>query len=153
MICHTILRDEILWWVEVWEDNFLGEDIDVEAEGYTEESIEAIMNHENVIRSPRKIRAIINNAKAFLLVQEAFGSFSSYLWAFTDFKTMIYPKHADDALVVARNELSDIISADLKKRGFSFLGSITVYAHLQAAGLINDHYPYCFRYQALTSCS
>ena len=115
---------------------------------YTDEQVEAIMNHENVIRSPRKIRAIIKNAKAFLLVQEEFGSFSSYLWAFTDFKTMIYPHHADESMVVARNELSDTVSADLKKRGFSFLGSITVYAHLQAAGLINNHYEYCFRYHS-----
>ena len=115
---------------------------------YTDEDVKLIMRRENVIRSERKIRAIIKNAHAFLLIQKEFGSFSSYLWKFTNYKTIIYPSHSHESTVVARNELSDTISADLKKRGFSFLGSITVYAHLQAAGLINDHYEYCFRYRS-----
>jgi len=113
---------------------------------YDDERAEAIMKIEGMIHSPRKIRAIINNAKAFLRIQVEFDSFSSYLWQFTDNKTIEYPGHADGSIVIAKNDLSDRISNALKGRGFSFLGSITVYSHLQAAGLINDHCDYCFRY-------
>lgn len=119
--------------------------------GYGDEHVDEIMKMEGMIHSPRKIRAIITNAKAFLPIQEEFGSFSSYLWGFTGNKTMEYPGHADGGIVIARNELSDIISKDLKKRGFTFLGSITIYAHLQAAGIINDHEATCFRYHQVGS--
>ncbi len=114
--------------------------------GFRDTRVGEIMKMEGMIHSPRKIRAITTNAKAFLQIQEEFGSFSSYLWGFTGNKTMEYPGHADGGIVIARNELSDIISTDLKRRGFTFLGSITLYAHLQAAGLINDHETTCFRY-------
>jgi DNA-3-methyladenine glycosylase I len=117
---------------------------------YGKSEIQAIMTMEGMIHSPRKITAIITNAKAFLQIQDEFGSFSRYLWGFTDNRTMEYPGHADGSVVIARNELSDRISKDLRKRGFSFLGSITIYSHLQAAGLINDHTADCFRYQQLT---
>lgn len=84
-----------------------------------------------------------------MLIQKEYGSFSSYLWGFVDYKTVEYPSHIDGSAVVSSNELSDEISRDLKKRGFSFLGTVTVYSHLQAAGLINDHLGYCFRYREL----
>ena len=116
---------------------------------YDDEKVEEIMGMEGIIHSPRKIRSIINNAKAFLRIQEEFGSFSSYLWQFTDDKTVEYPGHAEGSVMVAKNELSDRVSGDLKKRGFSYLGSVTVYSHLQAAGVINDHQDYCFRYKQL----
>lgn len=116
---------------------------------YNEDDIDRILNCEGMIRSERKIRAIINNAKAFLLIQKEFGSFSSYLWGFVGHKTVEYPSHTDGSAIVPSNELSDEISRDLKKRGFSFLGTVTVYSHLQAAGLINDHLNYCFRYREL----
>ncbi|AEC02700.1 DNA-3-methyladenine glycosylase I [Parasphaerochaeta coccoides] len=114
---------------------------------YDEMQVERIMKLEGMIHSPRKIRAIINNAKAFLKIQEVFGSFSSYLWQFTDNKTVEYPGHADGSVCITRNDLSDKVSRDLKERKFSYLGSITVYSHLQAAGVINDHRNYCFRYR------
>ncbi|MGH0052682.1 MAG: DNA-3-methyladenine glycosylase I [Sphaerochaetaceae bacterium] len=117
---------------------------------YDERTVEEIMKIEGMIRSSRKIRAIITNAKAFLRIQEEFGSFSSFLWQFTDNKPLEYPGHGDGSVVIAKNDLSEVISKDLKKRGFSFLGPITVYSHLQAAGLINDHHDYCFRYHQLT---
>ncbi len=116
---------------------------------YDEEKVEDIMRMEGIIHSPRKIRAIVGNAKAFLRIQDEFGSFSSYLWNFTDNKTVTYPGHAEGSVLLARNELSDLISGDLKKRGFSYLGSITVYSHLQAAGIIDDHLDYCFRHRQL----
>ena len=116
---------------------------------FSDKKVEAIMNVEGMIRSLRKIHAIIENAKSFLAIQQEFGTFSSYLWGFTDNKTMEYPGHADGSLEITNNDLSDLISKDLKKRGFSYIGSITIYSHLQAAGLINDHRDYCFRYHQL----
>lgn len=116
---------------------------------YTDEDVFRIMNTEGMIRSERKIRAVISNARHFIEIQEEHGSFSNFIWNYADFKPVEYPDHADGTVLVSRNELSDQISKDLKKRGFSYLGSITIYSHLQAAGLINDHYDYCFRYLQL----
>ena len=118
---------------------------------YDQSKIEEIMATEGVIHSVRKIKAVISNACAFLKMQKEFGSFSAYLWNHVGNKSVEYPGHADGSIVVSRNELSDNISSDLKKRGFAFLGSITLYSHLQAAGLINDHRDYCFRYEQLRS--
>lgn len=105
---------------------------------YTDEDVARIMNAPNVIRSERKIRAIINNAQRFIDVQREFGSFCDYIWAFTDNKTIVYDGHPEGH-IPAKNELSERISKDLKKRGFKFLGPVTIYSHLQASGLINDH--------------
>ena len=116
---------------------------------YTDEDVFRIMNTEGMIRSERKIRAVISNARHFIEIQEEHGSFSNFIWNYVDFTPVEYPDHADGTVLVSRNELSDQISKDLKKRGFSYLGSITIYSHLQAAGLINDHYDYCFRYLQL----
>ncbi|MDY0288251.1 MAG: DNA-3-methyladenine glycosylase I [Sphaerochaeta sp.] len=120
---------------------------------YDDGKVEEIMRVEGIIHSPRKIRAIISNARVFLCIQEEFGSFSSYLWQFTDNKTVVYPGHADGSVLIAKNELSDTIHSDLKGRGFSYIGSITMYSHLQAAGVINDHRDYCFRYHQLNEGS
>lgn len=113
---------------------------------YGEDDIARIMNHEGMIRSERKIRAIINNARCFIRIRDEFGSFSDYLWNYTGHKTILYDKH-NEGYIPAANHLSDVIAKDLKKRGFSFLGSITIYAHLQAAGLINDHDCRCERFK------
>ena len=115
---------------------------------YNEEKIAEIMNIPDMIKSERKIRAVIHNAKMFLKIIEENGSFDKYLWGFTDNRTIIYDSHRDGQLP-AKNELSDEISKDLKKRGFKYLGSITVYSHLQACGIINDHEEKCFRYKEL----
>ena len=96
------------------------------------------MNAPNVIRSDRKIRAIIHNAQRFIEVQRDFGSFCNYIWAFTGGKTLVYEGHPEGN-IPAKNELSERISNDLKQRGFKFLGPVTIYSHLQASGLINDH--------------
>lgn len=112
-------------------------DVDAVAQ-YTETDIERIMSTEGMLKSRKKIEAIINNAQAFQRIQDEFGSFCEYIWAFTNYKTIIYKGHSEGR-VPAKNELSTRISKDLKKRGFKFVGPVTIYSHLQASGLINDH--------------
>ena len=112
-------------------------DVDAVAK-YTETDIERIMSTEGMLKSRKKIEAIINNAQAFQRIQDEFGSFCEYIWAFTNYKTLIYEGHSEGR-VPAKNELSTRISKDLKKRGFKFVGPVTIYSHLQASGLINDH--------------
>ena len=112
---------------------------DVEAVAqYTEADIERIMSTDGMLKSRKKIEAIINNAQAFQRIQDEFGSFCEYIWAFTNHKTLIYKGHSEGR-VPAKNELSTRISKDLKKRGFKFVEPVTIYSHLQASGLINDH--------------
>ena len=117
---------------------------------YNENDIQRIMNTEGMIKSKRKIEAIINNAKCFIDIRKEYGSFCKYLWAYSDNKTILYDKHNDGYIPVS-NGLSDKISKDLKKRGFKFLGTITIYSHLQAAGIINDHDKNCPRYSYINS--
>ena len=116
---------------------------------YGEADIERIMNTEGMIRSRRKIEAIINNAICFRKIREEYGSFSDYLWAYSEGRTILYNGHGDGK-IPACNGLSDRISKDLKKRGFKYLGSITVYSHLQACGIINDHGSDCPCYKKIT---
>lgn len=113
---------------------------------YGEEKIGELLENPGIIRSRKKIEATIHNAQCFLELQNKEDSFSKYLWDFVDGVPLRYPK---DKLGGPTSELSDRISADLKKRGFKFLGSVTVYAHLQAAGLINDHEETCFKFKAV----
>ena len=117
---------------------------------YNEKDIEKIMNYPDMIKSKRKIEAIINNAKCFQKIREEFGSFCKYLWNYSDNKTILYDKH-NEGYIPSSNGLSDIIAKDLKRRGFKFLGSITIYSHLQAAGIINDHDKNCPRYNFVNS--
>ncbi len=109
---------------------------------YNDTDVERILNTEHMIRSERKIRAIINNAKRVIEIREEFGSFDQYLWNFSDGKTILYDGH-HIGRIPASNHLSEKISKDLKKRGFKYLGPITVYSHLQACGIINDHDENC----------
>ena len=113
-----------------------------------EEFYKNIMSTEGMIKSRRKIEAIINNAKCFLKVIEEFGSFDNYIWSFSDNHTMVYTKHQHGHGEV-KNELSDRLSLDMKKKGFKYLGSITIFSHLQACGIINDHACNCFKYQKI----
>lgn len=115
---------------------------------YDENKIESIMKTDGMIKSRRKIEAIINNAKCFLKVINEFGSFDNYIWSFSDNCTMVYVKHQQGQGEV-RNELSDRLSKDMKKRGFKYLGSITIFSHLQACGIINDHSCNCYKYKEL----
>ena len=113
---------------------------------YSEDDIKRIINTPGMIKSTRKVEAIIHNAKCFQKIRKEFGSFSVYLWSYSDGKTILYDKHADGYIPVS-NGLSDKISLDLKKRGFKYVGTITIYSHLQACGIINDHDKNCDCYK------
>lgn len=134
---------------EIFRSCFHNFDYDVIA-AYGEDDIDRIMNTEGMIRSRRKIEAVINNARRFQEIRREFGSFSDYLWGYTDGKMILYNGH-EIGKVPAANGLSDRIAADLKKRGFKYLGSVTVYAHLQASGVVNDHWSGCHCYEKLIS--
>ncbi|MFD0993684.1 DNA-3-methyladenine glycosylase I [Tenacibaculum geojense] len=112
---------------------------------YTEDKFETLLQDAGIIRNKLKIKATISNAQAFIKVQEEFGSFSKYIWAFVDGKP-IQNNFVNREDVPATTPLSDKISKDLKKRGFKFVGSTVVYAHMQATGMVNDHTTNCFRY-------
>jgi DNA-3-methyladenine glycosylase I len=121
---------------------------------YGEKKKAALLADAGIIRNRPKIEASINNACRFLEIQKEFGSFSNYIWSFTVGPRtsggkikQITGKWKTLAEIPARTELSDRVSADLKKRGFKFMGSIIVYSHLQATGIINDHLTSCFRYK------
>ncbi len=105
---------------------------------YGEEDVQRILNTEGMLRSPRKVRAVINNARCYQKIRAEFGSFCDYLWGYTNGKTVLYDGHKEGRIPVS-NGLSDRISRDLKKRGFQFIGPVTIYSHLQACGIINDH--------------
>ena len=110
---------------------------------YSEDKIQQLMQDAGIIRNQLKIRSAVSNAIAFMQVQQEFGSFSNYIWQFTDGKPIDNnPKILKD--VPATTPLSDAISKDLKKRGFKFVGSTVVYAHMQATGMVNDHIEECW---------
>lgn len=113
---------------------------------YEEKKIEALLRDAGIIRNKLKIKAAISNARAFLKVQEEFGSFDRYIWSFTDGKTMVNHWRTMDEVPATSRE-SDAMSKDLKRRGFNFVGSTICYAFMQAAGMVNDHLVTCFRYK------
>ncbi len=111
---------------------------------YKEDKIQELLLNAGIIRNQLKIRATISNAQSFMSVQEEFGSFSKYIWSFVDGKPIKNnPKTMKE--VPATTPLSDAISKDLKKRGFKFVGSTVVYAHMQATGMVNDHLEDCWK--------
>lgn len=112
---------------------------------FPESHVQELMQDAGIIRNALKIKAAINNAERFMEVQREFGSFSDYIWGFVDGKP-IQNHYQSTTEVPATTEISDRLAKDLKKRGFKFLGSTTIYAHMQATGLVNDHMPHCFRY-------
>jgi len=110
---------------------------------YSEEKMATLAEDSGIIRNKLKIKATVTNAQAFIKIQEEFGTFSKYIWGFVDGKPIDNtPKTMAD--VKATNEISDLLSKDLKKRGFKFVGSTVVYAHMQATGMVNDHVINCF---------
>ncbi len=113
---------------------------------YNEKKFDKLMNDVGIIRNKLKIKATISNAIAFMEVQEEYGSFSKYIWSFVDHKPIVNSWRSLDE-IPAKTTLSDKISIDLKKRGFKFVGSTIIYAHMQATGMVNDHVVDCFRFK------
>jgi len=113
---------------------------------FTAKRVEMLLGNPAIVRNRLKVQSAVTNAKAFIEVQEEFGSFSNYIWGFVD-GTPIQNKFRKDGDIPATSAESDALSKDLKKRGFKFVGSTIVYAHMQATGLVNDHVVSCFRYK------
>ncbi len=112
---------------------------------YNDDKFDELIQDAGIIRNRLKIKATITNAIAFMEVQKEFGSFSNYIWKFTKGKPIVN-KWKTLTEIPATTKLSDIISKDLKKRRFKFVGSTVIYAHMQATGMVNDHLVDCFRY-------
>ena len=113
---------------------------------YDDEKIEQILSTEGMIRSVNKIRSVVNNARCFLKIRDEFGSFSRYIWNFSDDVSLEYD-HLDG--IPSKNSLSEKIAADLKSRGFKYVGAVVIYSYLQSIGIINDHEKNCDRYLQL----
>jgi DNA-3-methyladenine glycosylase I len=112
---------------------------------YDEAKMNALLQNEGIIRNRQKILASVNNARHFLDLQKEFGSFDRYIWSFVDFKPVInYFETLKE--IPATSSVSDKISKDMKARGFNFVGSTIIYAHMQATGMVNDHLVSCFRH-------
>jgi len=117
---------------------------------YGEQKYKLLLQNPGIIRNKLKIKATITNAIQFMAIQEEFGSFSAYIWNFVDGKPIQNQvKHYKEA--PATTSISDALSKDLKKRGFKFVGSTVIYAHMQATGMVNDHQIDCFRYKEIQS--
>lgn len=113
---------------------------------FGQKEIDSLMQNTGIIRNRLKIRSVINNASRFMEIRKEFGSFDKYIWEFTDFQT-IYPAKPYRSLkdIPVSSPLSDSISKDLKKRGFTFTGTVICYSYLQATGILNDHIENCYK--------
>ncbi|MDH5609093.1 MAG: DNA-3-methyladenine glycosylase I [Cyclobacteriaceae bacterium] len=136
----TVLRKR-----EAYREAFAGFDPSRVAR-FGERDIERLLQNPGIIRNRLKVRSAVSNARAFLNVQDAFGSFDSYIWAFVGGEPIVGGWKTMKE-VPATSKESDALSKDLKKRGFTFVGSTIIYAHMQATGLVNDHTTDCFRYR------
>lgn len=138
----TILRKR-----EGYREAFAGFDPEKVAR-FTRAKCEKLLLNPSIVRNRLKVESAVTNARAFLDVQEEFGSFDEYIWRFVDGKPIVNRfKSMED--IPAKTELSGTISKELKKRGFKFMGSTICYAHMQATGMVNDHAMACFRYEEL----
>lgn len=117
---------------------------------YGEDKIAGLLANPGLVRNRAKIAASVCNARAFLETREEFGSFDRYMWAFVDGRPLMN-RWRSDGQIPASTPLSDRISADLRRRGFKFVGTTIVYAHMQATGMVNDHLVQCFRHKELAS--
>lgn len=139
---HTVLKKRENYRAAF--DNFEAEKV----ARYGQKQIDRLLNNAGIIRNRLKIHAAVQNAKAFLKVQEEFGSFDKYQWRFVEGRPLIN-RHKSTKEVPARTKISDQMSEDLQQRGFKFVGSTICYAHMQAVGMVNDHLVTCFRHKEL----
>lgn len=136
----TVLRKR-----EGYRRAFAGFDVERVAR-FNKRSVERLMADAGIVRNRQKIEAAVGNARRFLDVQGSFGSFDAYVWRFVDGKPLVHRRRKQSD-VPATSPESDALSKDLKTRGFKFLGSTIMYAHMQATGLVNDHVIACFRHR------
>jgi DNA-3-methyladenine glycosylase I len=115
---------------------------------FTPAKIEKLVVNPSIIRNRQKIKAVVNNARRFLEVQKEFGSFDKFIWSFVNGKPIVKGWMRNSQIPVT-NKVSDKISVDLKKRGFQFVGSTVIYAHMQTFGLVNDHLVTCYRFDEI----
>lgn len=113
---------------------------------FSEDKVETLLQNPGIIRNRLKVRAAVSNARAFLAIQKEFGSFDTYVWRFVGGKPVLNRRKTIKDIPATSPE-SDALSKDLKKRGFKFVGSTIIYAHMQAVGMVNDHVVSCFRYR------
>lgn len=113
---------------------------------YDDAKVEDLLKNEGIIRNKLKVRSAINNARAFKKVRDEFGSFDNYIWGFVNHKP-VQNSWTSLAEIPSKNEIAEKVSKDLKKRGFSFVGPIMIYAFMQAVGMVNDHVVDCFRHE------
>ncbi|MCL2586637.1 MAG: DNA-3-methyladenine glycosylase I [Firmicutes bacterium] len=147
-----LMQAGLMWRTILYKwDNFhkAFDNFDIETiSRYDEKKYEELMQNAGIVRNQLKIRAIISNAQKFLEIQKEFGSFSNYVWGFTNGEVIKNNFKAMEE-IPASTPLSDKISKDLKRRGFRFVGSTIIYAWLQAIGVVNDHLVGCFRREEL----
>ena len=124
---------------------FAGFDVE-QVSRFSERNIETLCQNPAIIRNRLKIKSAVSNARAFIDIQVEYGSFDHYIWGFVDGRA-VQNRWRRNAKVPATSKVSDALSKDLKQRGFKFVGSTIIYAHLQATGLINDHLVDCYRYE------
>jgi len=115
---------------------------------YTDKEVEKLLENKGIVRNRRKIESVIQNGKVFMDIRKEFGSFDSYIWGFVNGKP-IKNSFNDWSQCPSKTPLSDKISKDLKKRGMNFVGSTIIYSYLQAIGIVNDHFTFCFRYNQI----
>jgi len=132
-----------------YRKNFADFDVDKVAR-FTKKRIEKILQDPSVVRNRQKVNSAVTNAKAFLDVQEEYDGFCNYIWKFVDGKPK-QNKFRNDSDIPASTKESDALAKDLKQRGFKFVGSTIMYAHMQATGMVNDHVISCFRYKPCTA--
>jgi DNA-3-methyladenine glycosylase I len=137
---ETILMRE-----EGYKEAFCNFDFEKVAK-FTDKDVEKLMKFDGIIKNRLKINSAIKNAKGVIEIRKEFGSFDKYLWSFVDFKP-IQNNIQDSAHIQAETEISQKLSKDLKRRGFSFVGPTIIYAYMQAIGIVNDHLSQCFRYE------
>jgi len=117
----------------------------VKVSRFSDKKIEKLLLNPAIIRNRLKVNSAVTNARCFLEIQEEFGTFDAYIWGFVDGEP-VQNTWKDQSDVPATSKISDTLSKDLKKRGFKFVGSTIIYAHMQATGMVNDHIVNCFRY-------
>ena len=115
---------------------------------FTEKITEKLLHNEGIVRNKQKILSTVNNANCFINIQKEFGSFNDYIWSFVNYSPIVnsWKKETD---IPASTELSDIISKDMKKKGFKFVGTTTIYAYMQSIGIVNDHVKSCEHYSKI----